>query len=491
MVAVAVVTAAWCALGTGVRSSHGAQVTGDEPYYLLTALSLFEDGDLDIADELTAERWRDFHEAELPEQTKALDDSRSRLSPHDPLLPVVLAVPMGLGGWVGARLAMAAMAGMLAAAVLWVAVRRFAVPPGIAIGVTLAFALSPPLAVYGTQIYPELPAALVTILAVAAATGPLDRRGRVALAVAVVALPWLAVKYVPVAAAVIAVAVVRMWRRGDRMAVSALAGVLAVAAGAFVIAHLAWYGGVTPYAAGDHFVGGEFTVAGHDPDWLGRSRRLAGLLVDRDFGLAGWQPAWLLAVPAIGALVARRPPGWTALTLPLAAGWLTATFAALTMHGWWFPGRQVVVILPLAAIAIASWIGHEGRPKLLVFGAVALFGIVSYGWLVVDGIAERITWAVDFFDTSNPLVWGWRLALPDERPPVGRWPNVLHAAWSAAAVLALVLSARRGRHVLADRHEDPTAREGADADVTAVDLHGDRPVGRGRGETAAVARHHR
>ncbi|HJS72576.1 MAG TPA: hypothetical protein VJ858_07610, partial [Acidimicrobiia bacterium] len=95
---VAVITAT----GIGVRATYGAQTTADEPQYLLSALSLWEDGDLDISDELAAERYRHFHEADLPDQTLRLDDGR-RVSPHDPLLPVLLAVPMGLGGWVAAK----------------------------------------------------------------------------------------------------------------------------------------------------------------------------------------------------------------------------------------------------------------------------------------------------------------------------------------------------------------------------------------------------
>ena len=40
------------AAGIRVPATHGAQTTADEPQYLLTAISLAEDRDLDIADEL-------------------------------------------------------------------------------------------------------------------------------------------------------------------------------------------------------------------------------------------------------------------------------------------------------------------------------------------------------------------------------------------------------------------------------------------------------
>ena len=40
------------ALGVQARATYNAQVTADEPQYLLTAISLGEDYDLDISDEI-------------------------------------------------------------------------------------------------------------------------------------------------------------------------------------------------------------------------------------------------------------------------------------------------------------------------------------------------------------------------------------------------------------------------------------------------------
>jgi hypothetical protein len=493
-VAVGLLAFAGAAAGIPVRAAHGAQTTADEPQYLLTAISLAEDRDLDVADELAAGRWRAFHAAPLPEQTRPLASGR-RLSPHDPLLPLLLAAPVAAGGWVGAKLAMAALAGLLAGLLLWTAVRRFGVPVGVGTLAVAAFALSPPLAVYGSQLYPELPAAIAVVAAVAALTAPAappvaagpaawaDRAGAggpagppgggavVVVGVAVAALPWLAVKYVPVAAVLGLLALWRLAGAGARRRALALAAGLAAAAVAFFVLHRWWYGGWTPYAAGDHFVGGELTAVGTDPDYLGRSRRLLGLATDRTFGVAAWQPAWLLAVPALATLARRRPPGWAAVTLPLAAGWLVATFVALTMHGWWSPGRQVVVVLPLAVLAVAWWAGVDGRPAGTTAGLAAVaaggtaagdpgaearppagavaavagraavpgrrvaalavaggLGVVAYGWLLADGLAGRVTWAVDFFRTGNPAYRAWRLLLPDYLAVT--WATwALHAAW--------------------------------------------------------------
>lgn len=73
-----------------------------------------------------------------------------------------------------AKIALALLAGALAAATVWTAVRRFAVPLPLAAAGADAAAASAPLAVYGQQLYPELPAALACLLGVAAVTGRHD-----------------------------------------------------------------------------------------------------------------------------------------------------------------------------------------------------------------------------------------------------------------------------------------------------------------------------
>ena len=420
----------------GVRATHGAQTTADEPHYLLTAISLAEDGNLDVADELQAREWRAFHAVTLPVQEQVLPDGR-QLAPHDPLLPALLAVPVALGGWVGAKVALALLAGLLAGLSTWVAVRRFAVRPGVAGATVAAIGCAWPLAGYGSQVYPELPAALVTVasVAVALAPGPPRPRRIIGLALLVTALPWLAVKYVPVAAALVGVVAWQWWRGGHRGAARGLVGLLAASGLAYVGLHRAWYGGWTVYAAADHFVDrGEFAVVGFDPNPWGRARRLVGLLVGRDFGLAVWQPLWLLAVPALAVWGRRRPAGWALVAVPLAAGWLNATFVALTMQGWWVPGRQVVVVLPLAGIALAWWLDHASRGWRVAAAVLGTLGIVTYAWLVVDGLRERLTWVVDFTLVGDPLVAARRAVMPD-------YLQVSAATWGWQSAWLLVLGA--------------------------------------------------
>ncbi len=463
MLLVAVVATLAAGLGLGVRSTGGGYAAVDEPQYLLTALSLYEDRSLDIGDELAAWRWEAFHRpAELPVQTVVGAGGR-QLSPHDPLLPLLLAVPMGLGGVVAAKVTLALVAGAVAALTLWSAVRRLGVGLSVAgPGVALA-AASAPLAVYGQQVYPELPAALAVLGAVAALTGAPGRRAMVVFLLCVVALPGLSVKFVPVAAALSLLGVLRWARRGS-LSAGALVGALTLAGAAYLLVHRAVYGGWTVYAAGDHFQGsGEFGAIGFAPDYPGRSIRLLGLLVDRDFGLASWQPAWLLIVPAAALMIGRRPARWPALLVPLGAGWLTATYVAVTMHGYWWPGRQVVVVLPLAVLVILWWAARLGPARRLLAAALAGWGTVVYAVVLWHGWAGETTWvgAPDRVGLHTPLAW----AFPDDR--VLDTADVLrYALWVAAAVVTALACGHAGRARRPGRTSDDRSAPAAAASRT-------------------------
>lgn len=473
LAAVGLLAFAAALVGLPGRATPGAQVTADEPQYLMSAHALAHRADLNIGPELRDEVWRTYHRDPLPVQTAVLPDDR-RLSPHDPLLPLILAGPVALGGWVGAKLALALLAALLAALLVWVAVVRLEVPVGVAAVVVGGFAVVPPFAAYGTQIYPELPAALAVTVAVAAALGPRTSRNAVVTVLALVAVPWFSVKYAPLVVAFAAVLLLREWSEGRRQRAGAIAGALAVAGAVYLLVHQRIYGGWTVYAAGSHFGDGEATVMGASPDYASRTVRLIGLLVDQDFGLAAWAPAFLALVPAYAALLRRRPPGWAFLAVPFAAGWLNATFIALTMHGWWWPGRQVVVVLPLGVLAVTWWCSTL-RPWRRVRGCLlAAAGFGLFCWLYLQGEVARGSRSViiDFDATPNPASRLWRVLLPDLRADAA-----IDQARLAGWALALALAAWWGWRS-AGGDEDAGAGERPDADVAPVDLDRGGAIGR-------------
>ncbi len=192
-------------------------------------------------------------------------------------------------------------------------------------------------------------------------------------------------------------------------------------------------------------------MVGTDPDLVGRSLRLVALLADRAYGLVPWQPAWLLGVPALAALMVARPRPWAVLALPVAAAWATATWVALTMHGFWWPGRQVVVVLPLLLLAVLWWLGDcvgVLAPQVLPYAAVpAAFGVIAQAALLVDGWAGEVTWVAHFTGVDDPLYQALRVVSPDYASPgPGFW--VLHTGWVTLVVGLAVIggwTARRAR----------------------------------------------
>jgi hypothetical protein len=392
-----------------------------------------------------------FHESTLSNQTTPLADGRL-VEPHDPLLPAILALPVAVGGWAAGKLTLAVMAGALAATMVWVATRRFAVPVGVALVTALAFSLAMPLSAYATQVYPEMPAALCVALAIAVLTGPMARRGVVVWLVALVCLPWLSVKYAPVAVVLAAIGFLLLSRRGSRRMLVGSAAVLVGAGATYLLAHHVMYGGWTVYAAGDHFAeGGQLSVMGYGANYRGRSIRLIGLLVDRNFGLVAWAPVYLVAVPSLAALARARPRGWLVLVLPLLAGWLNATFIAQTMHGWWSPGRQVVVVLPAVVVAVA-WFASRVRNVVWVIAVLGVVGIVNWVWLVVEASTDRGTLIVDFFETANPLYQGWSTVLPN-----GATESASDIVGFVVWGLTLVGLAFAGWRSVREHHRPPTS----------------------------------
>ena len=419
------------ALGVQARATYNAQVTADEPQYLLTAISLGEDYDLDISDEIEDGKFRDFHEVNLNPQTIALNDSGQKISPHDPLLPILLAAPMKLGGWEFAKGFLAIVAGLTAAATLWLAVRRFGVGVSSATWVITALFCASPLTSYGTQVYPAMPAALCVVLGVAGVTpGASNRWSWVSVAM-MICLPWLGVKYVPLA---LVLAIFLVWNHKDDPGVILKLQLFSLlfSGAMYLIIHQRIYGSWTVYATGDHFVDSEWAVVGNSPNYAGRTRRLLGLIVDRRFGIAAWTPVYLLVPLVVARTIRRRDQNWHIAITLCAVGWAVATWIALTMHGWWWSGRQIVPILPVMAILFAMAV-DQNRRRLQLVVAATLVGTFSWLWLVVETSTGQHTLIVDFERTTNPLYRLWSVALPDHQiMSIG--DHLLTALWSAAVI---------------------------------------------------------
>jgi len=422
----------------GIRASWGASITGDEPFYLITTQSLLDEGDLDLRREFDRHTYASFfdHADDLWDQSAPRPDGML-LSPHNVGLPFLLIPGFALGALfdnslLGTQWEMVIIAA-LTFALAYVLVARLTSAPLLAWLSTAAVSLSATSFIYSSEIYPEVPAALLLVVALLLATA--RQRSGVAAAIVMVfvltAMVWLGVKYAPLAGVVGAYA---LWRSTPSARWIIVAGGLACTI-AYAWFHLAVFGHLTPYSINLIYAGQATTdvIASH-ASYVDRLYRLWGLFVDQRFGIGRWAPA-LLVVP-LGAPLLWRAGAHARLLLALiVVQILLATFVAITMMGWWFPGRTLVTVLPLMAVPIA-YAALRLRPYVrYAIAALAAYSIAITLVLAIAGRAREIAVAVNPFDLHAALF----------RLPAAAFPNytswtvhtwVLHLVW-----LALVLSA--------------------------------------------------
>jgi hypothetical protein len=419
----------------GLRASRGASITGDEPFYLLTTQSLLDDGDLDLRQQYERRSYEEFfdHPDGLWQQSVPRADG-VLLSPHNPGLSVLVIPGFVLGGLVGVQIQLLLMAAAtfalafaLARAVTGAAAWSWWTTLGVGVCATPF--------VYATEVYPEAPAALALVGALAAIVlGP--RRIGVGRAVAIVALlsaiPWLGVKYLPLS---VVVGAWLIWRATPRARAVAV-GLAAVSGAAFAGWHLDVFGGLTPYGVNTVYAGGSTSeIMAEHVSFVDRVYRLWGLFVDRRFGIGRWGPLLLLAVP--GCVLAWRRGGAARVVAGLIAVQLgIATFVVITMMGWWFPGRTMMTVLPLAVIPVVEVARAGGRIARRAIVGLGAWSALTTALLSVAGHRGEVVVAVDPFTMSAApfrIVGG---LFPDYRAwTAGTW--MLTVAWLAVAAVAV------------------------------------------------------
>lgn len=429
----------------GLHSFGASQYGGDEPHYLLAAESIVSDGDVDLADEYRSRAYAGWYPYDLDPHGRLTGGRRHE--PHGVGFPLLIAPAYALGGPAGVELFLAGLAAL--AFTLAAALARRLVPEPWATRGVVVCALSPPALAYATAVYPELAAGAALAGAALLVLRVRDRprmRAAVAAALPLAALPWLGPKYA-LPAGVLALVLARWLRRRGRSVAGLVAlEVLLASVVVYVTVNDRLYGGLTPYAA--EIPGETATDASFPGGYLGRSYRLVALWLDRDYGLLRWAPFLALALWAMWLLWRSRRDR-VAVAVPermdveVAAALLIATagaqvlvagFLSPTMFGFWFPGRHLMAVLPLAA-PLAAW-GLRHAPR--AGAALAALTLAGSAWLYLE---LRIGGGGLVAPTSS-APWG-----PAERalPLFGTgsaWPSVVVGA-VIVGLAALALRERR------------------------------------------------
>jgi hypothetical protein len=424
---------AFAVLVTAAGRSH-VQVgpEGDEPHYLMVADSLLRDFDLALERDYAEGRYAAFHDAPLAPHYRVRGTGGAIYSLHAVGLSVLILPAWALAGYAGVTVFMALLAAFVAREVReWV--RELTSREALAEAAGWLAVLTPPLVHYAGLVFTEVPAALALSLGLRLARRDgLGTRESLIVGCAAAAMPWLNVRYAPLAAVVAAHA---LWRHPRVRALVAVLGSCAVSAAALLIYHQSLYGFWDPRR-----------VYGRRPEFAIATlvEGLPGLLLDQEFGLLVYAPVLVLALPGF-VLLYRRDRRFA---LAAFAAALAVVLTAGTWHmwrgGWNPPARFLVPLAPLLWVAVALVWDKRG----LTAGAALLVG-----WTLWTGLAgaweprlvhrDRDGTAPLFRERSGAREWtgllpGYVLADPDRHRLAAVWAVGLLAAlpWRARAASA-------------------------------------------------------
>jgi hypothetical protein len=386
--------------------------TGDEPHYLLIAESIAFDGDVDLTNDYASRErtLRVVNVFPLPLTLQAADYKHSgQIRPvHGVGLPAVLAPAVAVAGLTGARIVMVIIAALLADQ-LFRLLRDLGFRRRYRVLAWSAVVFCLPILPFTNQIYPELPAALLVLIALRIMLAGPPSPAKLALgSTAGSALIWLHVRYIPLSAAVFlglalaacradtapskahgplvgiraVPAVLRRWARiltrQWRQVTLPLVVPYAVGFGLLMAAFQRWYGTISPKASYAAF--SDTTVG--SGGWRFLYDYLIGDLFNPVVGWIPYVPVQWLGLAALGCAVVRfRWPA--AACIAIAGGYELILASAAPNVGWGLPARYLMIMIPLIAVPLALVI-QEIRPARFVFGPLLALSFVFAAAAVND-----------------------------------------------------------------------------------------------------------
>ena len=363
-------------------------LTGDEPYYVMTVISMVRDRDLDEANNYENRDYDEFYPATpLPSGWDGWPAFPTTLPPHPAVteldglhtkhglgLSVLIAIPYELLGRIGAMLVVL-ICGAGLAGQMFLLGRDAGANPLLATVVSAGIAVSMPVAPYALLLFPEVPAALLLLYAVRRIASPSNSIWQWLLAGASVGfLPWLHQRFVPSAVLLAAVVAWRLLKPPTRA--GTLVALLPVSIGGLSLLAYNWWMYRSPVQnMADHagFSGFSGTLNG-----------AYGLLLDAQWGLLIAAPVLAIALAAIPRwLTADRPTA--ALALAVIAPYLLMVAVYRVWWGEWGPpARYLVPIVPLAAGPLSAWIRSASIPGRLITAGLWAVGFA----LTIVGFAD-------------------------------------------------------------------------------------------------------
>ncbi|MCO6432584.1 MAG: hypothetical protein J5J00_17160 [Deltaproteobacteria bacterium] len=432
---------------------HTEPPTGDQPYFLMTAISIVEDGDIDEANNYSINRSFDYFYPPMveggmtdpllhlpPEYPGYPSDFKGILafyplwpenhigpkpnrpseewySKHPIGMPLLIAPVWALGtylsssvgaltytghgGWPAVVFEMNILAALLALELfLLIKVVLAGAGGGIksinrwAAFLALTFSLTAPIIAYSSLVFPEIPAALLVTAIFRRIienrfSGSAIRSVFVALLIA--ALILLHQRFAPLAAGLALIALLRFKEtfRSDARPAAYFIVTLAVA-GAFFLLFQFWLYGSFFQSVDDH--GGFVYPLASQESFRSFGLALFGLFFDQKWGLVLYNP--LYAVLPFGVFIMLKQPALRPLLykvlIPLLPYFLLIAIYKVWWGEWGPPGRYLVAITPLLIVPISAGI-YKVASSIAARGIFTILagGAFIFAFALIFGLTKR------------------------------------------------------------------------------------------------------
>jgi hypothetical protein len=358
---------------------------GDEPHYLLLTHSLAYDFDTDLRNNYENGDSLRFVDRRLDRQPGDPEGKGGQwYSRHNMLLPLLLAPVYRM---LGPPAVLVLMAG-LTSAVCWLtlSLSHWYEPkrPGEALVVYSVLSFTAPFLLFSYQVWVEVPAALLTLLALVEIHRLQERdevrpRDWLRLALPLLLLPLLKLRFLLLAGPLAALALWRGGRSGRRVAIPLLGGVLVLGLGILVF-NQSIFQNPLKYHDIEGFVPQVGTL-------LNSLRSFTGLTFDCAYGLFSNGPIWMLLLPATVLVIRTRSRLFTDFFVVFLPYLFLLSQRVEWFGGWSPPFRYGVVMLPLLALWLIPLLSNRRRmiAHALLVGLAALTVALTLLWLVEPG----------------------------------------------------------------------------------------------------------
>ena len=394
----------------GAYTVYFCQVTllhGDEGQYLRVTQSLLRDGDMDLSNNLDDDHVGEFHDVRF-DVHKATGSPPGKLYSVHPIGLSVALVPfyhLGLSLWENPRLACALAMAVVAAGTVGVCLfwlLRLGICPWAAWLATAIMAGSPPLFLFCNQLFPDVPALLISLVVLAATASWQIPGGRFVywgrleplcigvLSALLFVLPFLHARFTPIALAAGSLLLLQAWfspRRAINLGVLGIVGLFGFTG--IISFNFAFSGDwMGPFRPGNAWEEGAL-----DPTtW---SISIPGHWFHVRKGIVNSAPIFLLSVIGLALLARARDR-----RILLAAGIYLVSAIVNGLHADWgfgycYPARFLLTALPALIICLAIALEHF---RLRAFGLFVTFFAVTIG---VDGLIDTIVIPEMGYDGNN------------------------------------------------------------------------------------------